>query len=824
MAGGQEKGEEGDLGELLPPSHWTPQDPSQGIPGELSQDRPDLQQPQLSLPQQEDEQEEDGKEEEEAQHTEGQFDGVLDEDTVAEGLHKLGRSAPGTEYVYLNLSLPGRELSDINVLSRYVHLQKLELSYNKINDLSCISHMPYLLELNASNNELTTYFVFKPPKNLKEVDFSYNQIPKMQDLSAYQALTKLLLDYNNIEEIRGLEKCHSLTHLSLSHNRLIAISGLENLPIKILNLSSNQIEKITALDSLKTLQKLDLSNNKISSLEGLEEHDLLEVINLEDNQIAELRELEYIEDLPLLRVLNLLKNPVQEQTDYWLLVIFMLLQLTDLDLKKISVEEKVAAVNKYDPPPEVVAAKDHITHVMYSVLQPQRIFDSTLPSLDAPYPMLVLVGPLACGKRELTYKICRQFNNFFRYGPCHTTRAAYFGEENRLDYYFVSQEAFDKMVNAGKFIATYKYSGYHYGLGRDTVESIAREGLATCVHLEIEGARSLKNTYFKPRYVLLVPMNKEKYEGHLRRKGLFSRPEIEEAVSRVDMCIKLSEDFPGYFDAVVNTDELDDAFTELSFLVKAYLGLEQPAVLDSIQDWNSRAGAGSRIPLLREQRLSPGGVITGNRSSSINEFLDSSAKNCPEGITDKLAAQLDALEEASLQRRRYAARQALSGKAPSAYVQLFQRDLAVTPALGSSHQNLRDPTTHASLLSDGRNVTQDQSFPLTNPESRSRESGPARGRFLISAGASAAEALPVRTPIPHARLTEEAKAEHPHPRRAENGADRLKETELPSDNLQRKYSKSKTGSSHVSQLITWLGSHSKPVLPPIPAGRKRTNP
>ncbi|KAF1450090.1 Leucine-rich repeat and guanylate kinase domain-containing protein, partial [Pygoscelis papua] len=480
-------------------------------------------------------------------------DGVLDEDTVAEGLHKLGRSAPGIEYVYLNLSLSGRELSDINILSRYVHLQKLELSYNKINDLSCISHMPHLLELNASNNELTTYFIFKPPKNLKEVDFSHNQIPKMRDLSAYQSLTKLLLDFNNIEEIRGLEKCHSLTHLSLSHNRLIAISGLENLPIRILNLNSNQIEKITGLDSLKTLQKLDLSSNKITSLEGLEEHDLLDMINLEDNQIAELRELECIEDLPLLRVLNLLKNPVQEQTDYWLLVIFTLLQLTELDLKKISVEEKVAAVNKYDPPPEVVAAKDHMTHVMYSMLQPQRIFDSTLPSLDAPYPMLVLVGPLACGKRELTHKICRQFNNFFRYGPCHTTRAAYFGEENRLDYYFVSQEAFDKMVN--------------------TVSTQFQEQNVAFLCLILKGVRSLKNTYFKPRYILLVPMNKEKYEGHLRRKGLFSRPEIEEAVSRVDMYIKISQDFPGYFDAVVNTDELDEAIAELSFLVKVYLGL-----------------------------------------------------------------------------------------------------------------------------------------------------------------------------------------------------------------------------------------------------------
>ncbi|XP_074681607.1 leucine-rich repeat and guanylate kinase domain-containing protein [Strix aluco] len=835
MERGEEKRREGGLDELLPPSHGPPQHRSQGIPGELPQDRPSLRQPQLSLSHQEDEQEAGDKEEEESQRTEGQFDGVLDEDTVAEGLHKLGRSAPGIEYVYLNLSLSGRELSDINILSRYIHLQKLELSYNKINDLSCISHMPYLLELNASNNELTTYFVFKPPKNLKEVDFSHNQIPKMQDLSAYQSLTKLLLDFNNIEEIRGLEKCHSLTHLSLSHNRLSAISGLEDLPIRILNLSSNQIEKVTGLNSLKTLQKLDLSSNKITRLEGLEGHDLLEMINLEDNQIAELRELECIEDLPLLRVLNLLKNPVQEQTDYWLFVIFMLLQLTELDLKKVSVEEKVAAVNKYDPPPEVVAAKDHMTHIMYSMLQPQRIFDSTLPSLDAPYPMLVLVGPLACGKRELTHKICRQFNNYFRYGPCHTTRAAYFGEENRLDYYFISQEAFDKMVNTGKFIATYKYSGYYYGLGRNTVESIAREGLATCVHFEIEGMHSLKNTYFKPRYILLVPTNKEKYEGHLRRKGLFSRPEIEEAVSRVDMYIKINQDIPGYFDAVVNTDDSDEAFTELSSLVKAYLGLEPPAVFDSIQDLRSRAGAGSRTQLLQEQRLSPGGVITGTtRSSSVNEFWDSSAKNYPGSFSDKVAAQLGSVEEASLQRRRSAVRQALSGKAPSAYVQLFQRGLAVTPEPSSSRQQFLEPTIHSSLLPDGRNITQDQSFALTNPESRkskvkktikgSRESGPASGRFLISAGAPAAEGLPIWTPVPHSHLTEDAKAEHQDPRGAENGVDRLKETEIPSDNLQRKYSKSKAGSSHVPQLITWPGSHSKPVLPPIPSGRKRTNP
>ncbi|NXP56966.1 LRGUK protein, partial [Chloropsis cyanopogon] len=323
------------------------------------------------------EEEEDGGEEE-SERSEALLEGVLDEDTAAEGLHTFGRSAPGTEYVYLHLSLPvstSKKLKKFSLKCLSAQIFPFFSTENSWPYLSCISHMPYLVELNASKNQLSTYFNFKAPKNLREVDFSHNQIPKMRDLSAYQSLTKLLLDFNEIQEIRGLERCHSLRHLGLAHNRLSAIGGLENLPLRSLDLSFNQIQKVNGLKSLKALQRVDLSNNKINCLEGLEEHDVLEVINLEDNQVAELSELKWIEDLPLLRVLNLLKNPLQEKDGYWLSAIFMLLQVTDLDLKKVSVTEKVAAVNREDPPPEVVAAEDHRTHVGYSSRQPQRVLD-----------------------------------------------------------------------------------------------------------------------------------------------------------------------------------------------------------------------------------------------------------------------------------------------------------------------------------------------------------------------------------------------------------------------------------------------------------------
>ncbi|XP_037369322.1 leucine-rich repeat and guanylate kinase domain-containing protein isoform X2 [Talpa occidentalis] len=555
------------------------------------------------------------------------LDGILREEEVAKALHQLGRSGSGTEQVYLNLSLPGCDLTDISILSGYVHLQKLDLSVNRIEDLSCVSCMPYLLELNASHNKLTTFFNFKPPKNLKKVDFSCNQISEMCDLSAYQALTKLILDNNEIEEISGLEQCCSLAHLSLAQNKIKAIGGLHALPLKTLCLRNNQIEKITGLEELRVLQLVDLSCNEISSLQGLENHEFLEIINLENNKIAELNEIEYIEHLPLLRVLNLLGNPIQEKSDYWFFVIFMLLRLTELDQKKITVEEKVAAVNIYDPPPEVVAVRDHLTHVVNSVMQPQKIFDSTLPSLDAPYPMLILAGPQACGKRELAHRLCRQFNTYFRYGACHTTRPPYFGEGDRVDYHFISQEVFDEMLNMGKFILTFNYGNHNYGLNRDTVEGIARDGLASCIHMEIEGVRSLKYSYFEPRYIMVVPMNKKKYEGYLRRKGLFSRVEIEFAVSRVDLYIKINQTFPGFFDAVINADDLDVAYQHLSQLVREYLGLSEETA-------NTLAPTTDILP----PQLKSANSSKSPTSSNSGDFMDSTDRNYCMKLWAKLSA------------------------------------------------------------------------------------------------------------------------------------------------------------------------------------------
>ncbi|XP_066524596.1 LOW QUALITY PROTEIN: leucine-rich repeat and guanylate kinase domain-containing protein [Hoplias malabaricus] len=731
---------------------------------------------------------------EEGEENKEMEDGELTEEEVAKHLSCLGRSTTG-QHVYQFLSVPRQSLKNVSILSNYVHLQKLELPYNKITDLSCVSHMPYLIILDASHNELSDFFGFQPPRNLKEVNFTYNQISTMKDLSAYTSLCKLMLDYNCFSEIRGLEKCSSLTHLSVAHNKISRISGLTGLPLKHLCLRGNLIKKIENLHSLRNLQVLDLSSNRIHSLSGLQNLHFLGSVNLESNMISEVKEATHVHDLSLLRELNLKRNPVKDQPDYRLAMIFLLHRLTLLDEQSVTTEEKVSAVNKYDPPLEVLAARDHMTHIIYQHMQPQVIYDSTLPSLDAPYPMLVLTGPQACGKRELAHKLCQEFSDYFAYGACHTTRGPYFGEEDGSDYHFVLEEEFQNMIRMGCFVQTMQYGGHWYGLSREAIERVAREGLACCVHMELEGVCSLKNSYFEPRYILLIPTSTEEYISRMKTRGLYSSNQIDTAVSRIDLYIKTNRERPGFFDSVIPSDVREEVYKTLRQLVKEYLGLE------------SQGTEGRNDNRVKPDSTHPDGsgeLLAAEKVEATS--TDSYSRNYCNKVQAILTLQKTSAEMASIHRKRQMVREALMGKSPGAYTQLFKRNVHTAPSLLAPHSQ---PGLSSSLIPNtGR--------PLADrfEDSSSEESVPSSGLSMhSSAGAlsvgSPSEGLdagsgPKTEPLDITLSGQNLESHKDH-----------KESVLTPD-------APRSAPEQVSPTVTTSpgrpGSKAKPVLPPIPSG------
>uniref|UniRef100_A0ABM0MIJ7 Leucine-rich repeat and guanylate kinase domain-containing protein-like n=1 Tax=Saccoglossus kowalevskii TaxID=10224 RepID=A0ABM0MIJ7_SACKO len=595
-------------------------------------------------------------------------DGVLDEATVANGLSLLGRTACSTMQAFLHLTLPGYNLIDLGILQNYIHLQKVEIPYNRITDLTPLGHMPHLIELDVSHNEITTVLEFTPPFNLQEVDLSYNQIEEMTDLSEHAALTKLNLDNNKISEIQGLTSCRRLNYLSMAHNKIKQISNLDHLPIKYLNLRGNEIQKIENLETLSYLQFFNVAGNLISSMKGLQNHDVLEMVDLEGNEIDDITEVKYIRDLKLLRELNLLRNPIQELEDYRLCLLYRLQQLTQLDRRRVEVEEKVTSMNAFNPPMKVVAARDHIKHVVFSLLQPAVIYDSTLPSIETPYPMLTLVGPSGSGKRELAHKLVEDFPDYFGYGIIHTTRAPYSGELDGRDFHFVSQDAFQDIESHGKFILTYENFGSMYGLSMDAIESIAKEGLACIVHLEIEGVMVLKHSYFEPRYVLIIPLDKTIHSKRLHERGHFTVSQNEQVLQRDELYIELNQQNPGFFDMTIDSSYIMEAYRKLKKLVMDYLGISGTQGYPIADDPSTDSQTTTTANTVRSSNgsMSGSGVKTWSKQA-----IDTASQQMTQAMRNRREPSKNSVEQASYERRLSAAKAAAAGLIPRPIDQLM---------------------------------------------------------------------------------------------------------------------------------------------------------
>ncbi|XP_031559996.1 leucine-rich repeat and guanylate kinase domain-containing protein-like [Actinia tenebrosa] len=589
-----------------------------------------------------------------------EYVGGLSDDMIADGLSQLGRSADGTLQVFLTLFLPGCNLTGIEPLAEFTYLQSVTLSYNSLTDLTPLGNMPNLIFLDVSHNKLTSLLDFKPPLAIREVNYSYNEITEIPDLSAYHSLVCLNLDYNRITEIQGLMECHNLKHLSLMHNQIEKIANLDNLPLQTLDLSYNKIKKIENLDTLLHIQKLYLAKNNIRSMKGLQNHPILQDVNLEENQIIDIAEVRYIRELKLLRNLNLLHNPLQGMPDYRLSMIYRIQSLTELDRVKITPDEKVAAINLFSPPAELIASRDHMLHVVRSLLQPTRIYDSTLPSTDTPYPMLVLCGPSGSGKRSLAKRLCQDFPDFFGLGVSHTTRPPRKKEENGEDHFFVTKEEFEADAMSGKFLQTCQVGSYLYGITRDAVEEVAREGLAAVLHMELEGVLSFKNTYFEPRYILIVPVNRKMHEERMFERGYYTDSQIHYTCDRVEMYLSKHRNSPGFFDMAINSDDLGEAYKRLKRLIIEYLGMTPPTTTET------NLYSTSDETSVDTEESYPVGVKSGTSNTSMTITLAARTWSRPSGSSNvknktSTAENKTPVEELSLLRRKNLAKAAVAG-------------------------------------------------------------------------------------------------------------------------------------------------------------------
>ncbi len=176
-------------------------------------------------------------------------------------------------------------------------------------------------------------------------------------------------------------------------------------------------------------------------------------------------------------------------------------------------------------------------------------------------PVFVVTGPSGAGKGTLIKLVLPRFAELAATVSA-TTRAQRPGEDDGVDYWFLSREEFDRKIDAGEFLEWVDYVGNRYGTLRSEIERLHAEGKAPLLELETEGALRVKRRE-QNAVTIFVTAPVVELERRLRDRATESTGVIDE---RIEMARRQLEEREA-FDHVVDNDDLDRAADELAEIV-----------------------------------------------------------------------------------------------------------------------------------------------------------------------------------------------------------------------------------------------------------------
>jgi guanylate kinase len=187
---------------------------------------------------------------------------------------------------------------------------------------------------------------------------------------------------------------------------------------------------------------------------------------------------------------------------------------------------------------------------------------SDLPS-RAQRRLTVLSGPSGVGKGSVIASVRRRHPHVWL-SVSVTTRSPRPGEVDGVQYHFLDQAEFDRMVDAGELLEHAAYAGASYGTPRRPVEERLAEGVPALLEIELQGARQVRAAMPDAQLVFLAPPDFDELARRLTGRGTEDPERVRRRLdlARIEMA---AED---EFDVVVVNDDLEAAADRLVALLQ----------------------------------------------------------------------------------------------------------------------------------------------------------------------------------------------------------------------------------------------------------------
>ncbi len=178
--------------------------------------------------------------------------------------------------------------------------------------------------------------------------------------------------------------------------------------------------------------------------------------------------------------------------------------------------------------------------------------------------IFVISAPSGAGKTTLCRKLIHVRDDI-RESVSYTTRKPRQGEKPDIDYSFISEHTFRRMVKGGDFIEWAEVHGNLYGTSKKRLATLLRSGLDVILDIDTQGAAKIRRSGMKAVYIFILPPSMSTLKKRLSKRKSNTQKEIQRRLNRARIEMK---DVKKY-DYVIVNNRIAEALGHLEAIITA---------------------------------------------------------------------------------------------------------------------------------------------------------------------------------------------------------------------------------------------------------------